>query len=221
MDDIQVKLTGLIDTVPNCTDNRQVLKSALMDYIPEEKKSINLLLIAYDEGIVDKLRNCKDTVLCALQIVKDLSANYGITRDSALLATTTWCHILNKINVAEALNLMSFASSQSKKIYSEKRSKVIGIGTYKAGFDFEPGDIQLKHLTKDLQAPGMIDGVKVLRNYTIDCYTNTNASIKGAKKLCSFTDSCHLEVAEGVYLIIKTGDFADATLIKIELVEYN
>ena len=76
-------------------------------------------------------------------------------------------------------------------------------------------------MTKELQSPRWGEGITILRGETIDCYVNSTQSFKGAKKICSFTDSCHLEIENGQYLIIKTGTYADGDLIKIELKEFD
>lgn len=223
MDDSQILLSRLLSTVPECTNNRQTLKAALMDLLPSGKREVNLLLCAYDENVIEKLNIPKDSTLHAIRMIKTLSDEYGLTQGASKWAIVTWCRILGKNEIANSLEeLTTDNSNTNSEIPIVVKTHIIGIGTYKAGFDFKAGDITLKHMTKDLQSPGMIKGVNVLRGHTIDCYINSSPSLKGAKKICSFAESCHLEIDKGNYLIIKTSDtWADQDLIKIELSEFN
>lgn len=219
MDDVQHALLQLLKAVPGCTDSRQKLKAALSDVIPEKKREINLLVTAYDENIIERL-NVTDATLFAFRMIKNLSDGYGLTRDAATWAVVSWCYILGKTEIANALEEIPSNSTAPASSHSVGQTHIIGIGTYKAGFDFKAGDIKLRHLTKDLQSPGMVKGICVLRGHSIECYKNTSSSSKGAKKIASFADSCHLEIEEGEYLILKVDTWADTDLIKIELTEY-
>lgn len=223
MDESQILLSSLLQTVPGCIGDRQKLKATLMDILPSKKREVNLLLCAYDEGVIEKLRNFTDPTLHALCMVKTLSDEYGLTKDAAIWSIMTWCHILGKVEIACSLEELPFDKGKTNNAtHVLGKTRIIGIGTYKAGFDFKPGDINLAHLTKDLHSPGFIDEVKVLHGGTIECYINTSSSIKGAKKICSFSESCHLEIEDGQYLILKTSNnFADNDLIKIELTEFD
>ena len=99
------------------------------------------------------------------------------------------------------------------------KTRIIGAGTYKAGFDFAPGDIGLKHLTKDLADP-IIPERTITCFHPVECFVGSAPTRKGSKKICSFQDSCHLEMAYGEYIIIKC-DACHSNLIQIELTEYN
>lgn len=175
--------------------------------------------MAYDENIVDWL-NSTDATLHAFRMIKALSDGYGLMKGAARWAVTSWCYILGKTEIAGVLEEISADETGVKAVHSNEQTHIIGIGTYKAGFDFKAGDIRLKHLTKDMQSPGCREGITVLRGHPIECYLNTSSSLKGAKKIASFVDSCHLEVRDGEYLITKVDSWSDADLIKIELTEY-
>lgn len=220
MDETQKQLSGLLEAIPECTSSRQKLKAALMDILVSKRREVNLLLCAYDDNIIEKLKQTTDPNLYALHMIKSLSDDYGLTIDAAIWAISTWCIILGNSEIANALDEIPTGNSVSAP--TANKTYTIGIGTYRAGFDFKAGDISLKHITNGVHAPGMINGVTILHGGTIDCYLNSSASRKGSKKLCSFATSCHLEIENGKYLIIATSnEFADKDLIKIELTEYN
>ncbi len=220
MDETQNQLSGLLKAIPGCTSSRQKLKAALMDLLVSKRREVNLLLCAYDDNIIEKLEQTTDPTLYALRMIKSLSDDYGLTTDAAKWAISTWCIILGKTEIANALEEIPTATSASAPVANN--TYTIGIGTYRAGFDFKAGDISLKHITNSTHAPGMTRGVTVLHGGTIDCYINSSPSRKGAKKLCSFNMCCHLEIENGQYLIITTSsEFADRDMIRIELSECN
>ena len=185
MDDVQLALSQLLKTVPGCTNSRQTLKAALSDIIPEKKREINLLVIAYDESIIEHL-STTDATLHAFRMMKNLSDGYGLTRDAATWAVISWCYILGKIEIANALEEIPSNSTAPASSHSVGQTHIIGIGIYKAGFDFKAGDIKLRHLTKGLQAPGWREGTSILHGRPIECYKNTSSSSKGAKKIASY-----------------------------------
>ncbi len=219
MDETQNRLSGLLKAIPGCTSSRQKLKAALMDLLVSKRREVNLLLCAYDDNIIEKLEKTTDPTLYALRMIKSLSDDYGLTTDAAKWAISTWCIILGKTEIANALEEIPTATSASAPVANN--TYTIGLGTYRAGFDFKAGDISLKHITNAVKSP-RIPGMTILRGDTIDCYINSSASRKGAKKLCSFTMCCHLEIENGQYLIITTSDTCcDRDMVRIELTDYN
>ncbi len=219
MDETQNQLSGLLKAIPGCTSSRQKLKAALMDLLVSKRREVNLLLCAYDDNIIEKLEQTTDPTLYALRMIKSLSDDYGLTTDAAKWAISTWCIILGKTEIANALEEIPTATSASAPVANN--TYTIGIGTYRAGFDFKAGDISLKHTTNDVKSPTFTHKT-ILRGDTIDCYINSSPSRKGAKKICSFTMCCHLEIENGQYLIITTSDtFCDRDMIRIELTDYN
>ena len=127
-----------------------------MDILPSKKLEINLILNAYDEDVIEKLNDSSDATLRALQLIKTLSDDYGLTTESSKWAVISWCYILGYDDIATALDIISVGGNLQRVTPAPGKTHIIGIGTYKAGFDFQSGDIKLKHLTKDLQAPGYI-----------------------------------------------------------------
>lgn len=56
MDDIQKRLTQMLEEWPDCVDDRRQFRSLLQDYIPQNKLQAKLLLNAYDKDVVTQLK---------------------------------------------------------------------------------------------------------------------------------------------------------------------
>jgi len=148
MDLIQTKLIQMMQDAPGCIDSRQKLRSVLADYIPTEKLRINLILNAYDEEIVDKLKLSTDRTLIALNIAKQLTENYGITNEAAIWSVSSWCYMLSYVQIGDALGSFEVNSGESHDLHKTDsgqniESVVLGMGTYKAGIDLPYGELSL------------------------------------------------------------------------------
>lgn len=161
MDQMQTALKAIKSQNPQCLNNRQKLKSILSDFLPGHKLQQNLLMNAYDEDIVLKLSSSNDATMSALQVMKTLQNDYGVTPDNAFWAIETWCIIVGKDNVASALQILRPSSqtsvnttSESTALASPSPKKHLALGIYLAGFDFPAGDIKLEvtSIVKDKQA---------------------------------------------------------------------
>lgn len=77
--------------VPGCIDNRAKLKGVLADIFPTERLKINIILAAYDEGIVDAINKAEeiDNILAG-RFVKILVTDYGISEENARWALDYW-----------------------------------------------------------------------------------------------------------------------------------
>lgn len=128
MDDIQKRLTQMLEEWPDCVDDRRQFRSLLQDYIPQNKLQANLLLNAYDEDVVTQLKSCSDVTLHALQLAKSLSDNYGVTKESAIWSVVTWCYMLCLDEVAESIegtlsvtSASPASTSQTPPVHSPKK----------------------------------------------------------------------------------------------------
>ena len=83
MNAVQQKLIEMKKNIPDCSSSRQRLRSILSDYFPTEKQLINSILNAYDEDVETKLRSSSDPTLTALQMIKVLQNDYGLSNASA------------------------------------------------------------------------------------------------------------------------------------------
>ena len=75
---------SVIKKHPDIFNNRQKLKSTLMDYFPNEKLTVNMFLMAYDEGLLSKIETLNVVDELMFQgFVNALSADYGVTSETA------------------------------------------------------------------------------------------------------------------------------------------
>ncbi len=151
MDDIQKILVAMIREQPESISSRKQLKAVLLDYLPQNKLQQNLILNAYDEGIIDKLKPSSDVTLAALQMIKTLSEGYGLTKESALWAVTSWCQMVGFGGIADVVETFipvpNRGNNQSADSNAPQTKLKVQRGTYLCGYDFPPGTIRLKVLS--------------------------------------------------------------------------
>lgn len=150
MDNIQSQLKEMKNTIPDCTTSRQRLKSILSDYIPTEKQKINSILNAYDEDVENKINGSSDKTLTALQFIKILKDDYGMTEDNAFWAIETWCYLLGYDEISEAIKNIypqNTGNPQPPQPNNSGQSTTLFHGIYLAGSDFIAGEIKLKVTT--------------------------------------------------------------------------
>lgn len=200
MDSTQEKLVAMQTRFPDCTANRDKLRSLMSDYIPSERLRINVILNAYDEGIVAKLSESNDVTLSALWMINTLKDNYGITDENAFWAVETWCYIVGRSEVGIALATIKNAKadtspSTSQGNYQPPNQIKMGLGIYKAGFDFPAGEIRLKVVSmvkdKDAQEQGVY--YAILKKNSTSNEIITNGFIKTQAILC-IKDGQRLEI---------------------------
>lgn len=154
MDNIQKQLKTMKSTIPDCTSSRQRLRSILSDFIPTEKQKINSLLNAYDEDVENRLNTSSDKTLTALQFIKILKDDYGMTDGNAFWSIETWCYILGYDEISEAIkNICPQNAYNQQPPQTQKQSNgggqsiILSHGIYLAGSDFSAGEIKLKATT--------------------------------------------------------------------------
>ena len=165
MDTTQAKLVQMVKEQPNCISERKLLRAVLSDYIPDGKLYQNLILSAYDEDIIARLKPSSDVTLQALQMVKILGDNYGITKDNAFWVVCSWCYMLRLDEIAAILEATVPASPAPSPPQSNpsvpQQSVKVGLGIYKAGVDIPSGELLIKadkkwegqgHVYRDHQA---------------------------------------------------------------------
>lgn len=76
---------------PDCLHNRAKLKGILCDFFPEERLKVNVILAAFDEGIVDTIQGAVDLDnILAGRLIKVLVSDYGINEDKARFSAEYW-----------------------------------------------------------------------------------------------------------------------------------
>lgn len=155
MDQIQQSLCDMTKQKPACLTDRNILRSALADYLPNNKLQQNLLLNAYDIDVVKGLGNSSDKTLTALNLVSQMENDYGIQKDSAIWSIATWCYMLGLDEVGTALSsvLTSTPTSAPSNATPHHPSGLyetdIDMGIYLVGIDFPEGEVKLTSLYKN------------------------------------------------------------------------
>lgn len=155
MDQIQQSLCDMKKQKPACLMDRNILRSALADYLPNNKLQQNLLLNAYDIDVVKGLSNSSDKMLTALNLLSQLENDYGIQKDSAIWPIATWCYMLGLDEVGTALNSVqisnptSVPSNVTSPLPSGLYEADVDMGIYLAGIDFPEGEVKLTSLYKN------------------------------------------------------------------------
>ena len=76
----------------DCIDDKKRFSGLVKDFFPEEAKSVNLLLMAYNMGIAEGLNNCSCiNNTFAYRYVKQLVDDFGISRANADWIVSVWC----------------------------------------------------------------------------------------------------------------------------------
>lgn len=147
MDNLQQSLCNMSNKNPNILTDRNILRASLADFLPQNKLQQNLLLNAFDSEVVSRLRNTSDVTLSALNLTSLLENDYGISKDAAMWAVETWCYLLGLDSVAMALATVrptnSVQTVPNVSVPTRKEYK-IGLGVYRAGIDFPPGDVSVQ-----------------------------------------------------------------------------
>lgn len=188
MDQIQQSLCDMKKQNHECLSDRNILRAVLADYLPNNKLKQNLLLNAFDNDVIQKLRKGSDVTLSALNCISQLENDYGITKDAAFWSIQTWCYLLGLDNVADALVVLQPTSqmptSNLVNVSSEKEYK-IGLGTYRAGTDFPAGEISIK-----IDTPVKSGRIRA----------TSGKNLKNLSNLVEFKDKIYATLNEGEFI---------------------
>lgn len=200
---MKTQLMRIKTEVPDCTATRQRLRSVLSDFFPTEKQMINAILNAYDENVEGRLTASNDRTLAALQLVKLLKSDYGMTGTSALLAVRSWCYILGYIDVGDVLEDIGKSQGREQNGSFDKHvpgnTVDIGQGIYKAGVDFPAGELCLQKI-----------GTSSL---SIFYGINKNPNRVGNDK--NFMDKTYINIVDGQYLKLECFDSSANFVIRV------
>lgn len=185
MDQIQQSLCDMKKQKPACLTDRNILRSALADYLPGNKLNQNLLLNAFDNDVVQNLRKGSDVTLSALNCISQLENDYGITKDAAFWSIQTWCYLLGLDAVADALVVLQ-PSNQAPMPNAPKPScHKIGLGIYRAGTDFPAGEVSVK-----IDMPITEGRIRAM----------SGKNVKRLSGMVEFKDKIYVTLNEGEYL---------------------
>jgi len=152
------------------------------------------------------LKVSSDRTLTALNIVKQLTENYGITNDAAIWSVASWCYLLSFNQIGDALGSFEVSSvNEAEKTNNGvvAESVVLGLGTYKAGIDFPYGELSL--VVKEKTRLGINYGISDSPNEVEDDY--------------HFMDKTYIKIEKGQYLKLscfETGERYSITVTKVD-----
>lgn len=155
MDQIQKSLCDMKNQKPACLTDRNILRAALADYLPNNKLKQNLLLNAFDIDVVKGLSNSADKTLTSLNLISQMENDFGIQKDSAIWAIGTWCYLLSLDEVGKALSTIQLSNSAavpSNAVFTPPSGLFqmdVDKGIYFAGIDFPEGEVKLISLYKN------------------------------------------------------------------------
>lgn len=94
MEDDKV-LAGLVKDYPDALSDRKRLQALLLDFFPQDRRRRNLLMIAYDDGIVGELRGLAQIDKMTLhRFIRSIELGYDIRTRSAEAAVLAWVNAL-------------------------------------------------------------------------------------------------------------------------------
>lgn len=190
MDQVQQSLCDMKKQKPACLTDRNILRSALADYLPSSKLKQNLLLNAFDNDVIQSLRKGSDVTLSALNCISQLENDYGVTKDAAFWSIQTWCYLLGLDAVATALEVVKpTATTTVMPITPAANTYTIGLGIYRAGTDFPAGEISVK-----VDTP--------IKKGEIRAQSGKN--IKRLSGMIDFKDKIYVTLNEGEYLQLES-----------------
>ena len=76
----------------DAVNDKKRFTGLIKDYFPEQVKTINLMLMAYDVGIAGQIQTAaKLNNAFAFRFVKQLTEDYGLSRVNADWVVSVWC----------------------------------------------------------------------------------------------------------------------------------
>ena len=207
MDDTQSKVITAIFSNSNALSSRNKLKAVLSDYLMDDKKSINMILSAYDEDVCVKFSSSNDITLTAMKLADLLTNDYGYSKDLALWSIQTWLYIFKYDEAASVLSSfmssLTLSSSISKNQLQPNEIE-LSIGMFKGGGNMEPGGYDVFVIWDE--------NAEVEYNSCI--YLRKGFDVNKLELICEFRDRTYLEIAYGEYIYLNSTQLEDIKSIK-------
>lgn len=117
-----IVVRNIIKKNPDILNNRQKLRSTLLDYFPNEKLSVNMFLMAYDEGLLSKIENLNLVDELMFQgFVNALTADYGVTYETAHNVVKMAAGTLDKL--VQEPEMPAAPETTVSPVFPEKKNK--------------------------------------------------------------------------------------------------
>ena len=202
MDQLQQALCDMKDKMPTCLADRNILRAALADYLPNNKLQQNLLLNAFDSDVIQSIQSGPDTTLAALNCISQLERDYGMTKDLAFLSIQTWCYILGEDSIATALEVLQPSNQPQTQNpntnFKSDTSYKIGVGIYRAGTDIPEGQISIQVESKP----------------KFNIYYGIGKNPNRIEPLKSFKDKTYVFIQNGQFLMTESSEENCSFIVK-------
>lgn len=161
-----INLKLILKQYPNCLGSRASFKSVLLDTYPDEKRTINILTIMFECGIVPKIKS--KTVLGDNEfhaILLQLENDYGIISTYASESIRIWAEALDVAIQTTGIN-SAIPIEHEPIVHAPLVERVVVEGT-KSDFEteMENGTITISKFVgfdeKEIVVPNQIDGIAV------------------------------------------------------------
>lgn len=170
-----IDLKSILNQYPNCLSSRTSFKSVLMDTYPDEKRTVNILTIMFECGIVQKIKSrpmLGDNEFQA--VLLQLETDYGIVSEYCSESVEIWAKALDVV-VMTTNKQISVPVAHEPIVHAPIVERVIVEGAIS---DFETklenGSITITKFIgfdeKEIVVPNQIDGV-VVRSIGANAFT--------------------------------------------------
>ena len=90
-------LADMVRDYPDALSDRKRLQALLMDFFPQDRRKRNLLMIVFDDGILDEMRGLSRINKMTLhRFVRSIETGYDIRTKSAESAVAAWVNALGR-----------------------------------------------------------------------------------------------------------------------------
>lgn len=120
MDFYQKKIVDFLNENKESWHDSRSLRGILMDCIPDKKALQSVLLIAYNEGIVEELSIDQNNNVISYKYIKKLINDYAIEEKTARWAVDTWNYIIDTNGSSPNRNSESVMNGNNNSVYSEE-----------------------------------------------------------------------------------------------------
>lgn len=101
MEDFEI-LANIINDYPDALSDRKKLQALLSDFFPQDRLKRNTLLMAFDDGIADEMRQMTQIDEITLhRFIKSVVQGYGISSERAKKVVMAWAKAMGLVMAAE------------------------------------------------------------------------------------------------------------------------
>ncbi len=116
-----MNLKFVLEKYPGCLESRNRLKSVLTDLYADSRRTVNMLVAAYEYGIPEQLKRMEELDRNRLSVMASgLAQEYGLQEPLAVQAVLTWAEAMDRLRDPE-LKKMIRSDGGDTPLYGEVR----------------------------------------------------------------------------------------------------